>query len=96
MHIGRTIGPDCSRSWITLADGSRHGAASESGRVLGAYLHGLFASDAFRAAFLRDIGAASDLSYDAQVERVLDDLAQHLERHLDIDALLEMARTPSL
>jgi adenosylcobyric acid synthase len=62
--------------------------------VAGCYLHGLFADDAFRAAFLAGLQdrAASGLSYDAQVEATLDKLAAHLEAHLDLDRLLEMAR----
>ena len=37
-------------------------------------------------------GRASDVAYEARIEAVLDDLAEHLERHLDIDALLAVAR----
>ena len=38
------------------------------------------------------LGAASDLSYDLTVERTLDELATHLARHIDLDALLALAR----
>ncbi len=69
------------------------GAVSPDGRVLGCYLHGLFASDDFRRAFLARLrpDRASDLAYEAQVERTLDALADHLEAHLDLDALLAAA-----
>ena len=77
--------------------GRDDGAVSEDGRVAGCYLHGLFAGDQFRRAFLARFGAAaSDLEYEPVVERTLDRLADHLERHLDLDTLLATARPPRL
>ena len=64
--------------------------SNPDGRVAGTYLHGLFASDPFRRAFLGS-NASPDLAYEAGVEQALDDLAAHLEKHLDIDALLALA-----
>ena len=91
IHMGETTGPDCDNAWLEVA-GQPHGAASADGRVLGCYLHGLFAADGFRAAFLRGLGArGSGLSFEAAVEDTLDALAEHLECHLDIDALLALA-----
>ncbi|NCM97485.1 MAG: cobyric acid synthase CobQ, partial [Rhodobacterales bacterium] len=56
-------------------------------------LHGLFADDAFRAAWLAGLGAqASGRHYGAGVEAVLDALAAHLEAHLDVAGLLALAR----
>jgi adenosylcobyric acid synthase len=92
MHIGRTRGPDCGRPLLRFADGREDGAISPDGRVMGAYAHGLFADDAQRAAWLAALGASSDLFYDASVERTLDELAAHLARHIDLDALLALAR----
>jgi adenosylcobyric acid synthase len=92
MHIGRTRGPDCARPLLRLSDGREDGAISCDGRVMGAYAHGLFADDAQRAAWLATLGASSDLHYDATVERTLDELAAHLARHIDLDALLALAR----
>ena len=92
MHIGRTDGPDCARPLLRFADGREDGAISRDGRVMGAYAHGLFADDAQRAAWLTTLGVASDLSYDLTVERTLDELAAHLARHIDLDALLGLAR----
>jgi adenosylcobyric acid synthase len=91
IHLGRTEGPDCARPFATIA-GQPDGAASPSGQVTGTYLHGCFASDAFRAAFLNGLGArASTLCFDELIERTLDDLAAHLESHLDLDRLLSLA-----
>jgi adenosylcobyric acid synthase len=93
MHMGRTQGPGMSRPALRL--GARHdGARSADGRVLGCYLHGLFAADDFRHAFLAAVRtrAASGIAYDALVDETLDALADHLEAHLDLDRILEVAR----
>ena len=90
IHIGETTGPDCARAWLDI--GGRHaGAASADGRVRACYLHGLFASDAFRASYLSELGAASDLSFSDSVDQTLDALAVHIEAHFDIDLLLQLA-----
>lgn len=92
MHIGQTTGPDCQRPFSNIA-GSPDGAISMSGRVLGTYVHGLFADDRQRSAWLQRLGGkASTLDYEAGVDEVLDQLAQHMEKHLDIEALLRLAR----
>lgn len=94
IHMGRTTGPDCARAWLEI-DGRAEGAASPNGRILGSYLHGIFASDAFRAHYLSRFAVTSDLAYEDAVDKTLDDLADHLERHLDIDTLLDLAAEPS-
>jgi adenosylcobyric acid synthase len=92
IHIGRTKGRDCRRPFARV-DGKREGAVSADGRVHGSYLHGLFASDAFRGAFLARLGiAASDECYREKVESALDALAEHIEQHLDVEGLFELAR----
>ncbi|MGA0541876.1 cobyric acid synthase [Neotabrizicola sp. VNH66] len=92
IHIGRTGGADCTRPFALL-DGRPEGATSPDGRVTGSYLHGLFTDDAFRAAWLAQLGAASSgLAYAAGIEAVLDALAAHLEAHLDVPGLLALAR----
>ncbi len=91
IHIGETTGPDCARAWLHLPD-RPEGAATADGRVRGTYLHGVFSSDRFRAAYLSGLGARSGLAgYDAGVEETLEALAAHLERHMDIDHLLALA-----
>lgn len=90
IHMGQTSGPDCERAWLTMA-GNPAGAASENGCIKGCYVHGLFTSDSFRAQFLAQQGHQSGLKYDAGIEAVLDTLADHLERHMDIDRLLSLA-----
>ena len=93
IHIGQSTGADCARAWLDL-DGQNEGAASPDGRVMGCYLHGLFATDSFRAWYLARLDGRSDLAYETDVETTLDALADHLEQHLDLEALLEMATEP--
>jgi adenosylcobyric acid synthase len=92
MHVGRTEGAGVERPMLRLG-GEADGAVSADGRVRGCYLHGLFAADGFRHAFLDRLRRreASALAYEADVEAALDELAAHLERHLDLDRLREAA-----
>jgi len=97
MHVGITSGSATARPMLRLTNrvGSRpEGAVSPDGRIAGCYLHGLFAGDAFRHAFLAGLKprAASGISYDHEIESTLDALADHLARHLDLDRILEIAR----
>jgi adenosylcobyric acid synthase len=93
MHMGVTAGPDAGRPLIRFADGRADGAVSADGRVAGSYVHGLFADDAQRSAWIARLGGTpSPLSHDAEVERTLDALAAHLEAHVDVDRLLKAAR----
>lgn len=92
IHIGRTDGPARARPFA-LVEGQPEGAVSADGRIMGSYLHGLFRADAFRAAFLQGLGvAASTLRYDASVEATLDQLADHMEAHLDVAGMFSLAR----
>jgi adenosylcobyric acid synthase len=91
IHLGSTGGPDCERPFARISS-KPDGAMSRDGRVMGTYLHGAFASDRFRSSFLRSLGAtAGNLAFDALVDETLDVLAQHLERHVDIDQLFAIA-----
>jgi adenosylcobyric acid synthase len=78
---------------FAFVDGAPEGAVSADGRVQGSYLHGLFASDSFRSAYLARLGVASaNESYGNRVESALDALADHIETHLDVKGLLALAR----
>ncbi|MFP4126803.1 MAG: cobyric acid synthase [Alphaproteobacteria bacterium] len=92
MHVGRTDGPDRARPAFAVGDRAE-GAVSPDGRVVGTYLHGLFAADPFRRWLLEGWGArASAMAFEREVERTLDSLADHLETHLDARGLLALAR----
>ena len=96
IHMGETRGPDCARPVFKIGAGSRaDGAMSESARICGTYVHGIFSSDEFRARFLSSVkneSRAQGPAYEAMVERVLDGLADHLTAHLDLERMLEIAR----
>jgi adenosylcobyric acid synthase len=92
IHLGRSEGGDGARPVVTI-DGRPDGAGTADGRVQGTYVHGLFTGDAFRRAWLAHLGIASTLAYESQIESALDALADHLEAHLDIEAILGIARS---
>ncbi|HEX2841045.1 cobyric acid synthase [Hyphomicrobium sp.] len=97
MHVGKTTGAGTQHPLVRFSDGRPDGAVSETGRISGCYVHGLFADDAQRAAWLARIDAdASALHYENDVDATLDALAAHLERHVDCDALLALAQIPKL
>ncbi len=92
IHLGITSGPDCARLFAQTPNGPE-GATSPDGLVTGTYLHGCFSADGFRQAFLKSLGAApSNLVFDHLIEQTLDDLAAHLETHLDLDKILDLAQ----
>ena len=92
MHVGETTGAAGNLPFSTI-DGHADGAISPDGRILGTYIHGLFADDRQRGAWLERLGGqGTQLNYDAQVDAVLDRLAAHMENHLDLDRLLSIAR----
>ena len=93
MHVGVTSGPDRERPLLRFSDGGGDGATSADGRIGAAYVHGLFAQDAQRKAWLQRLGApSSGLDYEGTVEATLDALAAHLERCVDLDRVLALAR----
>jgi adenosylcobyric acid synthase len=96
MHIGRTGGPATARPLVRFDDGRVDGAQTPGGRVAGCYVHGLFGDDRLRAHLLRTLGAeASALDYQGDIDAALDALAAHIERHVDVDGILKLARQPN-
>ena len=96
MHVGRTSGPDAARPMLKLTAG-HDGAVSADGRLMGTYVHGLFASDMFRSEFLAHLrpGARAKIAYEARIDETLDALADHLEAHMDLDALYRASTIPA-
>lgn len=97
MHMGRTTGPDTARPWLTLSDGRVDGAISADGRVMAGYLHGIFAANDFRHGFLARLrdGRTFDTDYDARIDQALNGLAAHLEKHMDLDGFIIIAKQKS-
>ncbi|MDM9618784.1 cobyric acid synthase [Rhizobium sp. S96] len=90
IHLGVTRGADCNRPFA-IVDGMPDGARSGDGRIMGTYLHGLFASDAYRSRLLQSFGLKGEMrNYRAGVELALDEIAAELETHLDARWLGEL------
>jgi adenosylcobyric acid synthase len=94
IHMGQTKGPDTALPVLTI-NNRPDGATSANGLVSGCYMHGLFTSDPFRRNFLNALGASLENSpdYNKSIDDTLDNLSAHLEEHLDVDALFEVAAT---
>jgi adenosylcobyric acid synthase len=96
MHMGETEGPALATPFAMI-DGVADGAISTNGLVMGSYVHGLLASPALRSALLARIGAeGSGADHRAAVDAALDEIAAELERHVDVDALIALAREGAL
>jgi len=90
--MGETRGPGTERPFAIIAGAARDGAVSGDGKVIGSYLHGMFASPELRHALLARIGVTgSGRDYVADVDTALDDIAAEFAAHADIDAMLRIA-----
>ncbi len=90
IHHGRTeAGPGAE----VLMEIGGEPAGVVSGSVWGCYLHGVFADDALRAAWLASLGAEARAgsAWDAHLDRELDRLADAVEAALDMDAVDRLA-----
>lgn len=93
MHMGESHGPDTARPFGRLADGRMDGAINPAGNVMGSYVHGLLGEAALRTALLARLGVpASGADYAATVDDALDEIAAGLESHLDVEAMIAIAR----
>ncbi|WP_457944760.1 cobyric acid synthase [Vreelandella alkaliphila] len=91
IHNGVSNGDALNRPLFDL--GSHvDGAISIDDQVMGTYLHGLFDHPEACQALLTTLGleSAAPVDYRAHREQALDRLADTLEAHLDIDAVLAM------
>ncbi|NQY41161.1 MAG: cobyric acid synthase [Henriciella sp.] len=97
IHTGETTGNDTCHPFSKIQD-REDGARSSNGHIQGTYLHGAFADDTFRNAWLDRLGAkaSSDLNYESAIEGALEELADGVEAALDIEALFSLAEKPSV
>ena len=93
IHHGR-VRPQGGEAFVTV-DGVVDGVMR--GAVYGSTVHGLFEGDAFRRAFLARVAehrgkrfVAGDWSFAAKREEQVDRLADALEQHLDLEAVVEL------
>ena len=92
MHVGETTGPGCARPFLAFEDGRADGAVSADGLIAGTYVHGLFDRAEARGAVLATLGAlAAPGDHASRVDAALDEIAQVLDRCLDIDAIARIA-----
>ena len=93
IHMG---GTQTQSSWleITHRNGGQvkvpDGSASSNGKIWGCYLHGIFANDLFRHAWLESLGWRNDRRISSQAElfnRSLDTLADTVEDALKMELL---------
>lgn len=96
MHVGRTSGSDAdNRPMVRFKNGRTDGAISPQGNVMGCYVHGLFAVNAFRSHFLSTLRCGRPtqaLDYEASIDQTLDALADHLATTLKVDDLWKTAQ----
>jgi adenosylcobyric acid synthase len=102
IHHGRVQRPQGLAGWVPVGgdEGSEdgmEGAVSADGRIRGTTVHGLFEHDAFRATFLTDLAArrgkafvSAGVDFTAERARRFDTLADALEAHADVDALVAL------
>ena len=94
IHMGISEGEALQRPLLRVDDGADEGAMSADGQVIGSYLHGLFDHREARQALLAWSGLADDAAggelsdYQQLIEDGIDRLADHVERALDMPALL--------
>ena len=87
IHMGQTSSPS---TWLQIQRRDRRiadGAMSADGHVWGCYLHGLFANDNLRRAWLCSLGWQPDALASFSLEAAFDHLADAVEAHLDMTQL---------
>lgn len=106
IHVGRSDLDETAASFCMLTRAGEHderldGARSADGNIFASYIHGAFASDALRHAFIRWAYDRRRLVKNAVLKPVaalrdqrIDTLAWTVENHLDVDALLAVDPLP--
>ena len=92
IHMGNTQG---SQPWLEIISHDSHavqydGAVSADGQIWGCYLHGIFANEYFRRAWLENLGwqaASRAASQSDLLDRSLEALADAVEQALDMELL---------
>ena len=82
-----------------MLDGARpDGAISEDGKILGTYLHGIFEAPEACTVLLRWAGLREPQTIDYRElrERAIERVADSVESHLDMQAILGLLKTESV
>ena len=95
IHIGRTHGKDCERP-LFLIDNKHDGAQSANGRVFGTYVHGIFHNrhliEWLFSITNKSIDSSEIDDYETILDQALNDLADHLEKHISWKSILDLSK----
>ena len=93
IHCGKTQLEETAVPLLRLEGGEMDGALGPDGHVAGCYIHRLFDHPKQRARWLRLLQASSDgIEQSQRIEDALNQVAEELEKCLDLDAVLEIAK----
>lgn len=90
IHMGETSATDEDSPLFRLKDNSLDGYISPDGRIWGSYFHGIFNTPGFRRKWLESLGwevKGKARSLEEVQNEQLDNLADILEAHLDMDLI---------
>lgn len=93
IHMGHTFSES---TWVELTERRGmpvtvlDGAASADGRIWGCYLHGLFANQNLRHAWLEGLGWRPSFAATAVMDQAFERLADHVAAAIDIDYLAQI------
>jgi adenosylcobyric acid synthase len=96
IHAGVSQGPALAQPAALLDDGRWDGALSGDGQIFGTYLHGLFDDPSALGELLRWMGLRepAPLDYGKLREQAIERVADAIEAHLNLPALLALAGVP--
>jgi adenosylcobyric acid synthase len=105
IHMGETVRGQGTRPLLSILDRNgravnvEDGALASDGRVWGTYLHGIFDNDGFRSGLIRLLQQHKGIQvsekergirFESWKQEQYDRLAEHLMKHLDVDAILRI------
>ncbi len=94
IHIGRTHGKDCARPLFRIDD-KYDGAQSENRKVFGTYIHGIFHNKSLVEWLFKvsnkTIQSSEINDYGDTLDHALNDLADHLEKYISWESILDLS-----
>jgi adenosylcobyric acid synthase len=98
IHAGVSRGPALARPTAVLEDERPDGAISDDGKILGTYVHGIFETPEACTALLRWAGLnePETIDYREVRERAIERVADSVENHLDMQAILRLLKIESV
>lgn len=90
MHLGMTVHHKTYKPFVIFDEEKVEGVVSYDGKILGTYLHGIFHHDQARQALLGHFRVqSSQFDFDMQIEATLDQWAEYIEQHLNVNQILK-------